>query len=222
MQMKTLECIELGSPNADYSIIWLHGLGANGHDFEPIVSELGLPADKAVRFIFPHAPQIAVTVNGGVVMPAWYDIRSMNFLDGQDEAGIRQSAQSLVGLIEREEQRGVASDHIVLAGFSQGGAIVLHTGLRYPKPLAGIMALSTYLPLDETLADERHSANYSTSIFMGHGNYDPVVALQLAELSRDYLQELAYPLEWHQYPMQHSVHPDEITDISRWLQGQMS
>ena len=213
-----LDCIELGPSDAEYSVIWLHGLGANGHDFEAIVPELALPEGKKIRFVFPHAPSIPVTINSGVVMPAWYDIRAMDFLAGQDEAGIRRSEQQLVELIEREIERGVSSEHIVLAGFSQGGAIVLHTGLRYAKPLAGIMALSTYLPLDETVAAERHDANQSVSIYMGHGSQDPVVPVHLAEVSRDYLQELAYPLEWHVYFMEHSVHPDEISDLSQWLQ----
>ena len=152
MSSVVLECVELGSPNADYSVIWLHGLGANGHDFEPIVPELNLPDTSQIRFVFPHAPQMPVTINGGAVMPAWYDIRSMNFLDGQDEAGIRHSEQQLVALIEREIKRGVPSDHIVLAGFSQGGAIVLHAGLTCGRPVGGIMALSTYLALPEALA----------------------------------------------------------------------
>ena len=218
MQAKHLECVELGPVDADYSIIWLHGLGANGHDFEPIVPELVLPADKKVRFVFPHAPQIPVTINSGAVMPAWYDIRCMDFLDRQDEAGIRQSEQQLLALIDRENQHGVKTENIVLAGFSQGGAIVLHTGLRYPQRLAGIMALSTYLPLDQSVADERHAANHSTPIFMGHGSHDQVVPLALAEMSRDYLLELGYRVEWHRYFMEHSVHPDEIADISAWLQ----
>lgn len=218
MNSHLLECIDIGPADANYSIIWLHGLGASGHDFEPIVPELDLPADKKLRFVFPHAPQIPVTINSGVLMPAWYDIRSMDYLAVQDEAGIRQSEQQLIRLIEREVQRGVDTARIVLAGFSQGGAIVLHTGLRYPRPLAGIMALSTYLPLDERVAEERHEANQNTSIFMAHGSHDQVVAPQLAEMSRDYLRSLDYPLEWHQYYMAHSVHPDEIRDISQWLQ----
>lgn len=222
MTTKTLDCVELGPTHADYSIIWLHGLGANGHDFEPIVPDLALSTDKTVRFVFPHAPELAVTINGGAVMPAWYDIGAMDFVDGQDATGIRRSEQQLIALIEREVQLGVPSEHIVLAGFSQGGAIVLHTGLRYPQPLGGIMALSTYLPLDQTVDSERHAANQAISIFWGHGSYDPVVPIPLAEVSRDYLNELGYTVEWHQYLMEHSVHPDEIFDISQWLKKIMT
>lgn len=217
MNSPLLDYIELGPDDANFSIIWLHGLGANGHDFEPIVPELNLPPDRKIRFVFPHAPQIPVTINSGVVMPAWYDIRSMDFLDGQDEAGIRRSEQQLIRLIEREIERGVHSEKIVLAGFSQGGAIVLHTGLRYPKKLAGIMALSTYLPLDETVAAERNEANQTTSVFMAHGSHDQVVPIRLSEMSRDYMQELGYPVEWRKYFMEHSVHPEEIADIANWL-----
>ncbi len=221
MTTPILDCVELGPDDAQFSIIWLHGLGANGHDFEAIVPELRLPTDKKIRFIFPHAPTMPVTINGGMAMPAWYDIRSMDFLAGQDEAGIRRSEQHLIQLIWREEQRGVASQRIVLAGFSQGGAIALHTGLRYPKPLAGVMALSTYLPLDHTVAAERHAVNKALMVFMGHGSHDPVVPMRLAEASRDYLIELGYGVGWHQYYMEHSVHPEEIRDISRWLLGLM-
>lgn len=217
MNQSLLDCVEIGPDDAEFSLIWLHGLGANGHDFEPVVSELGLSADQKIRFVFPHAPQMPVTINSGVVMPAWYDIASMDFTAEQDEAGIRRSEQQLIKLIERENQRGVKTENIVLAGFSQGGAIVLHTGLRYPQRLAGIMALSTYLPLDQLLADERQEANHETSIFMAHGSHDQVVPIRLSEMSRDYLQELGYPVEWHRYFMEHSVHPDEISDISHWL-----
>ena len=218
MSDQLLDCVELGPAEAEFSVIWLHGLGASGHDFEPIVPELQLPADKAVRFIFPHAPRQAVTINSGVVMPAWYDIAAMDFLVQQDEAGIRQSEKHLCALIAREQERGVPSERIVLAGFSQGGAVALHTGLRYPQPLGGIMALSTYLPLDELVASERHPANQDIPIMMAHGSYDQVVPIRLAEMSRDYLQELGYQVSWHQYVMDHSVVPAEIDDISLWLQ----
>ena len=217
-----LEYVELGPADADYSIIWLHGLGANGHDFEGIVPELNLPADKKIRFILPHAPDLPVTINSGVVMPAWYDITSMDFRANQDETGIKRSEAQLCKLIEHEVSRGVPTEHIFLVGFSQGGAIVLHTGLRYPKKLAGILALSTYLPLDELVDAERHEANQPTPIMMGHGTHDQVVPMQLGVLSRDYLQELGYPVSWQQYFMEHSVHPDEIADISQWLQGLMA
>ncbi|MDH5179195.1 MAG: alpha/beta hydrolase [Gammaproteobacteria bacterium] len=220
--METLECVEIGPKDADYSVIWLHGLGANGHDFEPIVPELNIPAQKKVRFVLPHAPSIPVTINSGVVMPAWYDIASMNFLDQQDELGIRVSESLVKQLIDREVTRGVPTDHIFLVGFSQGGAIALHTGLRYPQPLAGILALSTYLPLDLTVNNERHEANQTTPIMMAHGTHDPVVPLRLGEMSRDYLQELGYQVNWRQYYMEHSVVPEEINDISDWFSARIS
>lgn len=217
MQEKCLDSVEIGPADAEYSVIWLHGLGANGHDFEPIVPQLKLPADKKVRFVLPHAPEIPVSINNGMVMNAWYDIASMNFLDRQDELGIRVSETLLRKLIEREISRGVPAENISLVGFSQGGAIVLHTGLRYPERLGGIMALSSYLPLDLTVLKERHEANQHTPIMMAHGTHDQVVHLRLGEMSRDYLQQLGYQVEWHQYLMEHSVHPDEIQDISNWL-----
>ena len=218
MKPEYLPCVEIGqASDVDSSVIWLHGLGADGHDFEPIVPELGLNPGLAVRFVFPHAPQRAVTINSGVVMPAWYDIIAMDFLAQQDEAGIRQSEQHLQSLIAREHERGVPSERVILAGFSQGGAIALHTGLRYPHRLGGVMALSTYLPLDERVARERHQANQDIPIMMAHGTYDNVVPLRLAEMSRDYLQQLGYEVSWHEYPMEHSVMPAEIMDISQWL-----
>jgi len=217
MNTEFLDCVELGPAAADYAVIWLHGLGANGHDFEPIVPEISLPAGKKVRFVLPHAPEIPITVNSGIVMNAWYDIASMDFLDRQDELGIRVSETLLRKLIEREVARGVPDERIFLVGFSQGGAIVLHTGLRYPKRLAGIMALSSYLPLDLQLNDERHEANQHTPILMAHGTHDPVIHLKLGEMSRDYLRQLGYSVEWHQYYMEHTVHPDEISDISQWF-----
>jgi len=216
-----LDYVELGPADATYSIIWLHGLGANGHDFETIVPELGIPEGKKVRFILPHAPDIPVTINSGMVMPAWYDIASMDFVSQQDELGIRVSESLLRKLIEHEMARGVPAEHIFLVGFSQGGAIVLHTGLRYPEKLAGILALSSYLPLDMTVNNERHEANLHTPIMLGHGTNDQVVPMQLGELSRDYLLGLGYTVEWHQYFMEHSVHPEEIEDISRWMQAIM-
>ena len=221
--MKTyLPCIEIGPSNADASIIWLHGLGADGHDFEPIVPELGLPASLKLRFIFPHAPSMPVTINNGMVMPAWYDIRAMQIDANTDEAGIRHSAQQLEDLIEREIERGVASERIILAGFSQGGAIVLHTGLRYPKPLAGIMALSTYLPLAHLLEQECDTANQRISIFMAHGNDDPVVPLMLAEKSKLHLEAQGYRPEFRVYPMPHSVCQAEIADMASWVQQRLA
>lgn len=217
MSNKILDCVEIGPAKADYSVIWLHGLGANGHDFEPIVPQISLPAGKKVRFILPHAPEIPITVNSGMVMNAWYDIASMDFLDRQDELGIRVSETLLRKLIEREVARGVPADRIYLVGFSQGGAIALHTGLRYPARLGGILALSSYLPLDMMVLNERHEANQHTPIMMAHGTHDRVIHLKLGEMSRDYLQQLGYEVEWHQYLMEHSVHPDEIRDIGQWL-----
>jgi len=199
------------------TVIWLHGLGADGHDFEPIVPELGLPAGKPIRFIFPHAPMRPVTINMGMRMRAWYDILQLGG-GPEDDKGIRASQALLENLIKEENKRGIKSEHIVLAGFSQGGAIVLQTGLRYPEPLGGIMALSTYLPLSARVADERHEKNRHIPIFMAHGEYDPMIPLARAEGSRDTLKTLGYKVEWHGYPMQHSVCPEEIGDMAEFLQ----
>ena len=188
--------IETGaSPSA--SVIWLHGLGASGHDFEPIVPELNLPAAANIRFVFPHAPQQAVTINSSMVMPAWYDVRSMQFDTREDEAGIRHSQRLIENLIQREIERGVPSANIILAGFSQGGAIALQTALRYTQPLAGILALSTYLPLVQSVQPEASASNRQIPIFMAHGTHDPIIPLQLAEDSRHYLEQLDYQPEWH-------------------------
>jgi phospholipase/carboxylesterase len=217
MTTELLACVELGPEQAEYSIIWLHGLGANGHDFEPIVPELQLPASANIRFIFPHAPQQPVTINSGVVMPAWYDIVSPDFAQQEDETGIRQSQRHIDALIERENTRGIATENIIIAGFSQGGAIALQTGLRYPQRLAGVMALSSYLPLVQSLRVEASRPNQDLPIFMAHGSHDPVVPLTLGEDSRHYLQQFGYALEWNTYYMEHSVCPEEIDDIGRWL-----
>lgn len=199
------------------SVIWLHGLGADGHDFVPLVPELRLSPPAAVRFVFPHAPVRPVTLNGGLPMRAWYDIRELSTSGRQDEAGTRASAARIDALIEREIARGVASDRIVVAGFSQGGAVALHTALRYPLRLGGVLALSTYLPLHESVAREASAANRDVPILMCHGLYDPVLPLQLGEKSRDFLASLGYAVEWKPYPMQHAVSPPEIGDISGWL-----
>ena len=217
MTTELLPCVELGPEQAEHSIIWLHGLGANGHDFEPIVPELQLPASAKIRFIFPHAPQQPVTINSGVVMPAWHDIVSPDFAQQEDEAGIRQSQQHIDILIQRETARGIATENIIIAGFSQGGAIALQTGLRYPQRLAGVMALSSYLPLAQSLHREASEANRNLPIFMAHGNHDPIVPLTLGEDSRHYLEQYGYEPEWKTYNMEHSVCQDEIDDISRWL-----
>lgn len=205
---------------ASASIIWLHGLGADGHDFAPIVPELGLD-DLPIRFIFPHAPERPVTVNMGYVMRAWYDITSMDISEGQDEAGTRESEAQIAAWIAHEEAVGIAPERIILAGFSQGGAIVLHTGLRYPRRLGGIMALSTYLPLADAVDDERHRANLDIPIFMAHGSDDPIISLSLAERSRDTLISLGHAVDWHCYPMPHSVHPQEVGDMAAWLRGRL-
>ena len=205
------------------SVIWLHGLGADGHDFEELVLHLGRDLSEHVRFVFPHAPRIPVTINGGMTMRAWYDIsetelgRETELSQRADEIGVRGSGDILCALIERERGRGIEPRNIVLAGFSQGGAIALHTGLRYPVAIAGVLALSTYLPLAETCAMEGHDANRRVPIFMGHGSQDPLIPLSVAEQSRATLTELGYVVEVHTYPMPHSVCPEEIRDIADWL-----
>jgi len=208
--------LEPASP-AIASVIWLHGLGADGHDFEPIVAELRLPADLPVRFVFPHAPVQPVTINGGYAMRAWYDILEANLGRRVDEAGVRQSADQVAMLIEREVARGIPHHKIVLAGFSQGGAITLFLGLRYPKRLAGLMALSSYLPLPETLAAERSAAMRDAPIFMAHGTMDPIVPLNLARDTERRLRELEYAPRFHEYPMQHSVCGPEVLDIRNYV-----
>ncbi len=217
MQTPTLERLIIEPPcPVTASIIWLHGLGADGHDFEPLVPELGL-LGRGVRFILPHAPELPVTVNGGYVMPAWYDIRWPDLRRDADEAGIRASVATVGELIQAELDQGVAPERIVLAGFSQGGAIVLHAGLTYPRRLGGILALSTYLALPQAVAAELHAANRATPILMGHGTDDPIAPFAVAQASREQLAALGCPVELHAYHMQHSVCPDEIVDIRTWL-----
>ncbi|MCI1711042.1 MAG: alpha/beta hydrolase [Chiayiivirga sp.] len=208
--------VETG-PNPPWSVIWLHGLGADGHDFEPIVPELVDEAWPAVRFVFPHAPVRAVTINGGVRMRAWYDILGLEIAQRQDEGGVRESIAFVQGLIARENARGVPSERIVVAGFSQGGAIALASGLRHPERLAGVVALSTYLPIAESSAGERSEANRALPIFMAHGSLDPVVGHALGQMSRSYLEQLGYAVQWHSYSMPHSVNAEEIADLARWL-----
>lgn len=202
---------------ATASVIWLHGLGADGHDFEPIVPELGGAITREVRFIFPHAPPRPVTINGGYVMRAWYDITEMDLAQGTDVAGVRESDGILRTYIEAEIRKGISIERIVLAGFSQGGAIALHTGLRFPHRLAGILALSTYLPLPESAAEEAEPVNAAIPIFMAHGRQDPIIGIGQAERSKELLTSLGYGVEWHTYPMPHAVCPDEIGAISAWL-----
>lgn len=204
---------------AAWSVIWLHGLGADGHDFEPIVPELALPADAGVRFVFPHAPRRAVTLNGGLTMRAWYDLKSLDLADGEDVDGILDSAAILEALIARETERGIATGRIVVAGFSQGGAIALHAGLRHPQPLAGIMGLSTYLPLGDRLPAEIAEANRETPMLMAHGRQDPVIPIEGARRSFRRIADIRPAPEWHEYDMPHAVCPAEIADIRAWLTG---
>jgi phospholipase/carboxylesterase len=211
-----LEAIELETgKNPTTSVIWLHGLGADGHDFEAIVPELDLPPIP-IRFVFPHAPMQPVTINAGMVMRAWYDVTDAA-IRREDEAGLRASQARLEALIAREKERGTAANRLLLAGFSQGGVIALHTGLRHRERLAGIMALSCYLPVADKLAGEAHAANRDVPVFMAHGTLDPVVAISRALQSRDLLGREGYTVEWHEYQMPHSVCQDEIRDISTWI-----
>jgi phospholipase/carboxylesterase len=211
-----LPTVEISSGDSpELAIIWLHGLGADGHDFEPIVPELELPFPA--RFVFPHAPVRPITVNGGMEMRGWYDILGFGMNMRQDAAGIRASAAAVTRLIDREIERGLAASRIVLAGFSQGGAVALHTALREPRSLAGVLALSTYLPLGDTLVAERSAANARVPIFMAHGSADPLLPLALAEGSRRTLEGLGYAVDWHVYPMPHSVCAEEIAAIAAWL-----
>lgn len=211
-----LDAIEIETgKNPTTSVIWMHGLGADGNDFVPIVPELELP-DAAIRFVFPHAPVQPVTINGGMRMRAWYDI-SDSAIRREDECGVRASQALLETLIAREKERGTTARRLVLAGFSQGGAIALQTGLRHPERIAGIMALSTYVPIAEKLAAEANPANRLVPIFMGHGSHDPIIPLPRARQSQLLLQSLGYPVEWHEYPMPHSVCAEELGDIGAWL-----
>ena len=213
-----LEAIEIETaPNPDAAVVWMHGLGADGHDFEPIVPELRLPAATRIRFVFPHAPLRPVTINQGHVMRAWYDIRALAGVRREDGAGVRQSARQIEALLGRERQRGIAPSRIVIAGFSQGGAMALHVGLRHPDRLAGILALSCYLPLASVLDSELSPANRDVPIFWAHGLHDPMIPQAMAEQGRAQLGELGYQVDWHQYPIPHSVSAEEIADVARWL-----
>lgn len=202
---------------ASASVIWLHGLGADAHDFEPIVPELGEALRRCVRFVFPFAPHRPVTINGGMVMRAWYDISDTDIARRADEDGVRASAAILNELIDAEVESGLSTSRIVLAGFSQGGAIALHTGVRYPRRIAGILALSGYLPLHDATRKEASEANRNAPIFMAHGSQDPVIALTTSERSREFLTTLGYVVEAHTYPMPHSVCAEEVRDIRDWL-----
>lgn len=218
MNPSLLEAIELETaPNPSAAVIWMHGLGADGQDFVPIVRELDLAGCPPIRFIFPHAPTMPVTINNGYVMRAWYDILGTDLAKREDEAGLRASQKAVEALIDREKSRGIAASRIVLAGFSQGCAMALQTGLRHPEPLAGLLCLSGYVPLNGMLAAERHAANRNTPIFLAHGRGDPVIPIDRAERSRDLLQALGYAVEWHEYMMPHAVCPEEVDDIGAWL-----
>lgn len=214
----TLECEEIETAlQPRHAVIWLHGLGADGHDFQPIVPQLVRPEWPPLRFVFPHAPVRPITLNNGLPMRAWYDIAGFDLSQRQDEAGIRASIGAVSALIAREVERGVPVSHIVLIGFSQGGAVALAAGLRHPQRLAGIVALSSYLPIAERAASERHAANAATPIFMAHGAFDPVVPQVLGERSRDQLRAWGFAVDWHSYPMAHQVCPLEIEDLAAFM-----
>lgn len=213
--LETLEIATSDTPTA--AVIWMHGLGADGSDFVPIVKELDLSGCPGIRFVFPSAPTMPVTINNGYVMPAWYDILTTDLSRREDEAGLRKSQIDIEALITQQLALGIATDKIVVAGFSQGCAMALQTGLRYPQKLAGLMCLSGYLPLSDKTAAERHAANQHTPIFQAHGRSDPVVQIDRAEQSRDLLKQLGYQIEWHEYMMPHSVCAEEVADIGNWL-----
>jgi phospholipase/carboxylesterase len=219
----TLPSIEIETAAAPrHAVIWLHGLGADGNDFGPIVPELVDPSWPPLRFVFPHAPVRPVTINGGLPMRAWYDIVGSRIAEQQDEVGMRVSIGHLEALIAREIDRGIPAQQILLAGFSQGGAIALAGGVRHAARLAGIIALSTYLPMAEQTAAERSAANAQLPIFMAHGSHDPVVPQPLGMLGRDVLKPLGYALEWHSYPMAHQVCAEEIADLRRWMAARLA
>jgi len=218
--MTCLPCVEIEPQiEANAAVVWLHGLGANGHDFEPVVPELRLPPELALRFVFPHAPARPVTVNNGYVMPAWYDIRSMTIDHDVDEQGLLDAAESVQALVERERERGIASERIVLAGFSQGGAVAYQVALTYPEPLAGLLALSSYFPTAGSIRP--NPANSGLPIRICHGSMDPIVPEALGRESCALLKEMGYHPDYKTYPMQHAVCSDEIDDISRWLQERL-
>ena len=218
MRAASLETVEVEPRRpADAAVLWMHGLGADGHDFESLVPELRLEASPAVRFVFPHAPVRPVTINGGHRMRAWYDIAGFDRRARTDEAGIRESAAALGGLVRRERERGIPAERIVVAGFSQGGAMALFLGPRWPERLGGVIALSTYLPLPDTLAKEAHPANAAVPLFQAHGSFDPVVPQALGEQAREKLRRLGYDVDWRSYPMPHSLCAQEVEDIRDFL-----
>lgn len=213
-----LENIEIETaPNPTVAIIWMHGLGADGNDFVPLVRELDLRGLPGIRFVFPHANTMPVTINGGYVMRAWYDIKVNDLVRHEDEGGLRASQLQVEALIAREKARGIPASRIILAGFSQGCAMALQTGLRHPEKLAGLMCLSGYVPLAAQVASERSAASLETPVFMVHGLHDGVIPIARAEQSRDLLESMGYKVEWHQYVMQHSLCQEEVDDIGAWL-----
>jgi phospholipase/carboxylesterase len=216
--LKALETVTVETgPKPSYTVIWMHGLGADGHDFEPLVPELLDEGMPAIRFVFPHAPVRPVSINNGYAMRAWYDLIGIDRRSAEDFRGISESADAISGLIHREHARGIDSDHILIAGFSQGGAMALHLATRHPDTFAGVIALSTYLPLAQDFAKLRNGANLRTPVYMAHGTQDPVVPFALADESRQLLAGAGYNLEWHAYPMPHSLCPQEIADLRAWL-----
>jgi len=220
LESKQAVILEPAHP-ARASVVWLHGLGADGYDFVPIVPALDVPTLDTVRFVFPHAPIRPVTLNAGMPMRAWFDVTGFDRNALQDEAGIRASDVAIREWIEREREQGIDARSVVLAGFSQGGAMALFTGLRYPERLAGVLALSTYLPLGPALADEASAANRDVPILMCHGRFDPVVSIEYGERSHEHLTKLGYTVDWREYPMQHEVSPEEIAAIAQWLSARL-
>jgi len=217
-----LECIEIQTSSIiDASIIWLHGLGADGHDFESIVDELELPHNVGIRFVFPHGPIRPVSINGGMRMRAWYDISTPDLVSVLDLKGIQESVEAVSALLEREISRGVNSKRIILAGFSQGGLIALHLGPRFVKPLAGVLALSTYDPTAVQLVNELSAANSNLAVFMAHGTFDPVVNIEQSKLAEQALKAVGLSVQWCSYPMQHSICAEELRDISTWLSARL-
>ena len=222
--MNTAETVEVGGTEQPQgTVIWLHGLGADGYDFEPIVTELGLDGQVELRFVFPHAPVRPVTINGGMSMRAWYDVMSLDRSGPQDEDGIRESSETLVRLIERERERGVSHDRIVLAGFSQGGAIAMYTAMRYRHKLAGLMVLSSWMPLESSINDEVVQAAASQprglAVLMAHGSFDPMLPIAAGQHARELMEQAGFAVQWHDYPMAHAVCAEEIAEIRAWLLG---
>ena len=206
-----------GEGPIEHAVIWLHGLGASANDFVPVVPELGLSSDRAIRFIFPQAPNRPITINGGLVMPGWYDIKGVDIKDKEDAVGIAESTSIVLELIEGQVSKGISSNNIIIAGFSQGGAVAYHSGLRSDKALAGIIALSTYLTFADKLESERSEQNLQTPILVNHGSFDAVVPIDLGKASVNKLNELGYSLEWAEYPMEHQVVMPQIKEIGAWI-----